>query len=199
MKVLAFNGSPRKTGNTATLIKAILEGAREAGAETELVHLNSLTFKGCQACGTCHKNIGHCACEDDLTPYLEMLYDVDAVVLGSPIYVFHVSSQTKAFIDRCYSLMDMTRETETDAEDYRSTLPPGKKFALVTSQGDPDPEAYRSVMDWMTMLFGFLSGASVESIVHYGTDEIEEMWPNTAEKDTALMSRAREIGRGLVS
>jgi len=70
MKVLAFNGSPRKTWNTATLLNKALEGAASQGAETELIHLYDLNYKGCISCFACKtkggKSYGKCPIQDDL-------------------------------------------------------------------------------------------------------------------------------------
>lgn len=74
MKVLAINGSPRKTWNTATLLKKALEGAASQGAVTELVHLYDLTYKGCTSCFACKMiggpSNGRCAMQDELRPIL---------------------------------------------------------------------------------------------------------------------------------
>ena len=93
MKVIGFNGSPRKNANTATLVETVLKGAASKGAETRLVNLNELNMRGCQGCEVCTKEPGQCAYEDDLTPLLEELKECDAIVLGSPIYWFRVSAQ----------------------------------------------------------------------------------------------------------
>jgi multimeric flavodoxin WrbA len=88
VKVLAINGSPRKKWNTATLLEKALEGAASLGADTELVHLYDLDYKGCTSCFACKlkggKSYGKCAMNDGLTPVLEKLADVDALLLGSP-------------------------------------------------------------------------------------------------------------------
>ena len=77
MKVMAINGSPRKTWNTATLLKKALKGAASQGAETELVHLYDLNFKGCISCFACKtrggKSYGTCAVKDDLRPILNRI------------------------------------------------------------------------------------------------------------------------------
>ena len=74
MKVVAFNGSPRKTWNTAQLLEKAMEGLASGGAETTLVHLYDLDFKGCKSCFGCKlkgaKSYGKCAIQDDLTPVL---------------------------------------------------------------------------------------------------------------------------------
>ena len=103
-RVIAFNGSPRKKWNTATLLEKVLEGAESQGAETELVHLYDLNFKGCKSCFSCKtkgsKSYGKCALKDDLTPILERIEDVDAIILGSPIYLGTVTGEMRLLIER---------------------------------------------------------------------------------------------------
>ncbi len=104
MKVMAINGSPRKTWNTATLLTKALEGAASQGAETELVHLYDLDYKGCHSCFACKlrggSSYGRCAIDDDLKPLLQKIETVDALILGSPIYFGAVSAQMRAFLER---------------------------------------------------------------------------------------------------
>lgn len=104
MKVVAFNGSPRKERNTATLLKKALEGAASQGAETELVHLYDLNYSGCISCYECKringKNYGKCILEDDLTPFLSNINSYDAIFLGSPNYIGTISGMAKLFIER---------------------------------------------------------------------------------------------------
>jgi multimeric flavodoxin WrbA len=104
MRVLAFNGSPRKQWNTATLLGKALEGAASQGAETDLVHLYDLGYTGCTSCFACKtrdgKSHGRCAAQDDLTPVLREVEDADAIILGSPIYFGTVSGMTKSFMER---------------------------------------------------------------------------------------------------
>lgn len=104
MKVSAFNGSPRKNWNTATLLEKALEGAASAGAETELVHLYDLDFKGCRACYSCKrlggKSYGKCAARDDLTPFLKDIEEVDSFILGSPIYFWSITGVARSFMER---------------------------------------------------------------------------------------------------
>ena len=104
MKILAVNGSPRKRWNTAMLLEKALEGAASRGAETELIHLYDLDFKGCTSCFGCKlkggKSYGRCAMTDGLTPILEKLGDADAFLLGSPIYFGTVSGEMRSFMER---------------------------------------------------------------------------------------------------
>ena len=104
MYVLAFNGSPRKEWNTATLLKKALEGAASQGAETQLVHLYDLDFKGCRSCFSCKtkdsKSYGKCAVKDDLAPILKNIEEAYAIILGSPIYYASVSGVMRSFMER---------------------------------------------------------------------------------------------------
>lgn len=104
MKVIAINGSPRKNKNTATLLSKALEGAASCDAETELVHLYDLNYKGCISCFACKlkngKSYGKCALKDDLTPILEKVSNADAVIFGSPIYLHSVTGAMRSFLER---------------------------------------------------------------------------------------------------
>lgn len=104
MKIIAVNGSPRKNKNTATLLKKVLEGAASQGAETELVHLYDLNYKGCVSCFACKlkdgKSYGKCAYKDELTPVLEQIKNADGIILGSPIYFESVTGSMRSFMER---------------------------------------------------------------------------------------------------
>ncbi len=103
--LIAINGSPRKNWNTAELLKHAMKGAEEAGAETELINLYSLNFKGCTSCFACKlksRPHGSCAMKDDLSPVLEKVKAADAVIFGSPIYFMNLSAGMIAFIERLF-------------------------------------------------------------------------------------------------
>jgi multimeric flavodoxin WrbA len=104
MKVLAINGSPRKRCNTATLLNNALEGASSKGAETELINLYDLNFVGCTSCFACKlkdgESYGHCAFKDEISPVLERVEDVDALILGSPIYLGTSTGVMRSFLER---------------------------------------------------------------------------------------------------
>jgi multimeric flavodoxin WrbA len=104
MKVIALNGSPRKQWNTATLLEKALEGAAFQTADTELIHLYSLQYKGCISCFACKriggKSYGKCAVKDDLTGVLEECETADALILGSPIYFGSTTGGMRSFMER---------------------------------------------------------------------------------------------------
>jgi multimeric flavodoxin WrbA len=186
MRVLAFNGSPRPGGNTSTIVTAILEGARTAGAETTHVMLDELELKGCQGCLSCRKNPGNCARRDGLSPYFEELKSCDAVVVGCPIYMYRIAGQMKLLVDRMYSFWE-----DTPDGGYKSALPAGKKFALVTSQGHPDTDMYKRSIRWLGGMVGGLDMEEVGRIVHANSAA------KPAKRDPELLDRARRIGLAL--
>lgn len=103
MNVIAINGSPRKNGNTITLLKEALKGAESQGVQTQQVDLYDLKYKGCVSCFYCKRKDrphGTCAMRDDLSPLLEKLKAVDAVIFGSPIYYDNITSGMTAFLER---------------------------------------------------------------------------------------------------
>lgn len=110
MKVLAFNGSPRKGWNTEKLLQKALEGAASVGAETELIQLFDQEFKGCVSCLACkRKNSttnGLCAHRDALTPILEKAQQADVLIVGSPVYYDYPTAQTRAFLERLMFPLD---------------------------------------------------------------------------------------------
>ncbi|MBA3030562.1 MAG: flavodoxin family protein [Desulfobacteraceae bacterium] len=108
MKVMAFNGSPRKKNwNTVSLLDNALQGAMSAGAETELVQLYDLSFSGCISCFSCkrlsRKKDGICTVQDDLSAVLNRIKEADALIIGTPVYYGSESAATRAFLERlCY-------------------------------------------------------------------------------------------------
>lgn len=103
MNILLFNGSPRKRGNTDLLLAQIEAGIRRAGHTAELIHLAHLAIHPCTGCGHCESQ-GQCIIEDDMTALYDKIEAASRIVIGSPIYFYGVTAQTKAFIDRCQAL-----------------------------------------------------------------------------------------------
>ena len=101
-KILAFNGSPRKEGNTSLLIKSVFEELNKSEIETELIHVGKKQLQGCIACMKCWENKdGHCAMgNDSVNEYLDKIKESDGLILGSPVYCASLSAQIKAFMDR---------------------------------------------------------------------------------------------------
>ena len=105
IKIVCLLGSPRPKGNSSTLAKRLCERAKELGAKIQMIHLNKLTYRGCQACMACKTKLDKCILKDDLEKVLESVHGADVLVMASPIYYGEVASQLKTFIDRTLSLI----------------------------------------------------------------------------------------------
>ena len=103
MKVVAFNGSGRKDGNTAILLNAVLEEISKEGIETELIQLAGKAPQGCIACYKCFENKDQkCAVtKDRLNEYLAKIIEADGILFGSPVYFADATAGIKALIERC--------------------------------------------------------------------------------------------------
>jgi len=104
MKILAIETSSRPNGLTATMTQAILEGAREGGAETELVALRDYTLECCRQCdetgwGNCRTE-GKCVIDDDFAELVAKLEAAEGFVLATPVYFGDLSEKAKCFTDR---------------------------------------------------------------------------------------------------
>jgi multimeric flavodoxin WrbA len=102
VKVVAFNGSARRGGNTAILLGHVMDELRAEGIETELVELGGARIHGCLACRKCSaRQNRRCSQENDMgNAYIEKMAAADGILLGSPTYVADVSPEIKALIDR---------------------------------------------------------------------------------------------------
>ncbi len=103
MKVVAFNGSSRKDGNTAILLNAALDEIEKQGIRTELIQLAGKPVQGCTACFACFKS-QDCTCvleTDELNDYLAKMVEADGIILGSPTYFSDVTASMKGLIERC--------------------------------------------------------------------------------------------------
>ena len=110
VNAMFFNGSPRKHFNTAQLLEKAMEGAREASAETELVHLYDYEFTGCRSCFACKvknsKTNGVCAVRDSIRPIIERAQEADVIVIGSPVYFGYPTGQVRNLVERLLFPLD---------------------------------------------------------------------------------------------
>ena len=102
MKVLGFNGSPRKDGNTTELMGILLQEVEKQGIETEIVQLSAKPIHGCIACYKCFENQDkRCSVKDDaVNEYIEKMTQAQGIILGSPSYFQGTTAEMKALIDR---------------------------------------------------------------------------------------------------
>jgi multimeric flavodoxin WrbA len=103
MKVLGIAGSPRKGGNTDTLLARFIEGAASQGAETKTLRVCDLKIAACLHCDACLAK-GECRVQDDMQIVYGEMKSADRIVLASPLHFLSVTAQLKALIDRCQAL-----------------------------------------------------------------------------------------------
>jgi multimeric flavodoxin WrbA len=104
VKVIAFNGSAKKDGNTALLIRRVLQVLEAEGIQTKLIQLAGQQIRGCNACRTCYSTKNkRCVIEDDnVNAYIQKMTEADGIILGSPVYFSMMSPELKALSDRAF-------------------------------------------------------------------------------------------------
>jgi multimeric flavodoxin WrbA len=175
MKVIAVNGSPRKKWNTATLLERALEGAASEGAETELVHLYDLDFKGCVSCFACKTidgpSYGRCVVTDDLTPLLKTVLDVQALILGSPIYYGTVTGEMRSFMERLF--FPFSPYVDPPGSLFPRKISTGFIYTLGATEEMAKERGFDHHISWNEMILERIFGAS-ESLCSYDTYQFED-------------------------
>ncbi len=184
MRVVGVNGSGRLDGNTAVLVKAVLEGAAESGAETDFMQVARMEIAGCNGCRAC-KEDQRCVIQDDMYRFYDVAGQADVLVLGSPIYLDHATAQMKAFLDRLYCYIGPRMENCYPHK--------GARAVLCITYGAFDMGVYKPVLDWMKgRLKGYWGIETIETFTAHGTAHEPIIGP-----DEPLVRRARQFGRDL--
>ncbi len=124
---LGIYGSPRKGGNTDTLLDRTLEGARAAGAAVHAVYARDLVMSGCRECGGCDRT-GECVVHDDMQTVYPLLEKADRIYLASPIFFYGITAQAKALIDRAQAMW--SKRMLTKSPESRKTFDSGKGYLI---------------------------------------------------------------------
>ncbi len=164
MKITSFNGSPRgEKSNTHFMVEAFLEGARDAGAETENVFLARKTIKHCLGCFTCWtKTPGKCAIKDDMTLLLPKVLESDIAVLATPLYVDNVTGIMKNFMDRLIPLFDPHFAKDAGGEcRHIKRYEKYPKYVIISNCGFPE----RSHFQTLELLFRRMARNSSSEVI----------------------------------
>ena len=171
MKLIAINGSPRKNWNTDLLLQKALEGAKSMGAETEMIRLYDLDFKGCRGCMACNlrdgKSYGNCAWNDELKEVLEKIDGCDGLILGSPVYWGDISAEMRAFLER---LLFQYTDFDNGASLYRGNTKAGFIYTMNAPAGYNDA-LYKKYQDFLSPHFeyiGTVESAETLQVEDYG-------------------------------
>ena len=175
IKMIAVNGSPRKKWNTATLLDKALEGAASKGAETKLVHLYDLKFKGCVSCFSCKTidgpSYGKCVVKDDLTPLLKAILDVHALILGSPIYYGTVTGEMRSFMERLF--FPYSPYIDPPGSLFPRKMSTGFIYTLGATEEMAKERGFNHHINWNEMIMERIFGVS-ESLCSYDTYQFED-------------------------
>ena len=179
MKVTAIVGSPRRTGNSAKLVEAVLEGVTESGAEASIHYLGEKTIKPCTGCYTCEKTKECVIKDDDMVEIYTDMETADAYVFASPVYFNQVSGQFKTFLDRVFPY-------------YWGKPLKGRKAVFTLVYEDNLEDLYDEVVDWFTSM-----AESCHGFEFVGTLKVHGTGRNPVARNPELQAKAKEMGRGL--
>ncbi len=191
-KIMVLSGSPRKNGNTNTVVNWFAEGANAAGAEVEVVDISKLksTHHGCIACLGCQKSDKYeCAVKDEVQPVIARIPSQDVVVFATPTYFFGPSAQLKSLLDRMYSLIKFN----ASKGGYDHNLG-HLTFAVIATAGGGIEPGLKFIENTFQIIAGF-SGADFDSLLVPNAS----MYNENMKKDQAVQERAKALGRRLAA
>ena len=186
MNVIAFSGSPRKGGNSETLLR---EAARGTGLDVKVFDLGKLIIEPCRSCGECEET-GVCVIEDDMQEVQGAIREADRIIFSTPVYFMGLPAQAKAMVDRCQAFW---------AEKYLlgRPLPAGKhgrKGLLLIVAGMKNQEGVRCAEAALTAFLRSVNVPGNRTLSYTGIDARDEIL-----KHPTALKEAYEAGRELVS
>ena len=183
-----MSGSPKKSGLTNLLLDESLEGARAAGANTDKIILNDLSFKACQECFKCD-DAGGCVLSDDMKIVYDKIRDADALIVASPIYFGTITAQLKAMIDRCNAIWVSRRKVTGSGQSEKT-----KKGAFICVAGEDRKEYFKNARAIVRIFFATLN-------IFYSKELfvgcVDSLTANSAKKKDAIL-KSYELGLSLV-
>ncbi|MBF0119649.1 MAG: flavodoxin family protein [Desulfobacterales bacterium] len=175
MKIITLIGSPHGLkGNTAKLTQIVLEGAESEGATSEIISLTGKNILPCKGCDMCHKK-GICPQDDEFESIKKKIIEADCLILASPNYIFSVSAQMKAFMDRCCGVLHCLGFE-------------GKYGASIVTSGGGDEEPIADYMNHFLIITGVRPVGSVWAAM----GNIGEIFPDE------IRTNALNLGKKLV-
>lgn len=200
MKIFAVNGSPKKDkGNTEKILRPFLEGARDGGAQVEVVYVAGMDIKPCLGCNACWlKTPGKCVQKDDMDGLVESLRESEVMVLASPIYVGGVTGQMKIFLDRMIPVSPPFIEVK-DGKSAHS-VPEGSNFkgvVFVSNNGFHELYHFDDMIAHCRSIATMLQAEFLGSLVRpHGV--LLDLFANTApDKVKAVYDAAKQAGKEL--
>jgi len=189
-KIMILTSSPRKNGNTNTIVNWCAQSATDAGAEVECVDIARLNYKsnGCISCYSCQESDKYeCKVKDDANDILEQLNDFDVVVYSTPIYMFGPSAQLKLLLDRTYSLVKF--DPESGDPILKST---GQAMALIATAGGGINDGLGLTDQSFKSMAEFLGSSYLSLLIPEAPSD-----PKDLQEKTELKQKAVDFGRVL--
>jgi len=187
MKIVVLLGSPRKNGNSETVVQAVVAPIEKNGGAVEYIRLNELNLRPCQGCGGCDKT-GICVVQDDMKDVYTMVDRADRIILASPVYFYGLSAQCKIFGDRMqakwarrYLLKD------------RHRLGEGRKGYLISSAATKGPRIFECSMLTTRYIYDAMDVEYGGEFLIKGVDRRKAVLEYPEE-----MQRAEEFGRDII-
>lgn len=175
MKIIAFNGSPRKDWNTATLLQKALAGAASVGATTEMINLYDLNYRGCYSCFACKTingaSYGKCPINDELLPIFKKIEQADGIILGSPVYLGRTTGEMQSFFERLiFQYLTYTNPPESL---FPKKIPTGFIYTMGMPEDGAKQMGYEvfinSIERFLTIIFG-----SSEKLISYDAYQFDD-------------------------
>lgn len=173
-KILLLLGSPRKTGNTATLAEAFLNGATEKGHKVTTYWLGDAIINPCKACDYCQKNNGECIQKDSMIELYYLLQNHDTIAIASPVYYLGFPGSIKNVIDRTYAESVKGRKL--------------KYSVLLTAACKSDSRVTSILTDYYKELMNYIGVEDLGIVSACGIEKPGEV------KDTKWMKEAYQLG-----
>jgi len=193
-KIIVLCGSPRREGNTHTVVRWFAEAARKAGAEVEVVDAARLSYKtnGCTACMDCQKSDKYeCAIDDEASKIIKRIPEFDVMVLATPVYWFGPSAQLKLLLDRTFALVKFDPHTGAPLANPANR---NRTLALVATAGG-DLESGLNLLDTTFRTAAVFMKHEYESLLV----PLAPMDPGELETRKDVKDQAAALGRKLAS
>ena len=170
-QIVAIYGSPRRRGNTATLLKHAVKGAADAGAQVDEIILRDLKMSPCLEVYACKKE-GKCAIKDDFHNVVDQILSADGLILASPIFFYTVSAHTKILMDRCQSLW--VKKYWIDKVPF-GQWEPKRKGLFISAGATKGKKLFNGVLLTVKYFFDVLDMALFESLLYRGLEFEEDV------------------------
>lgn len=181
-KALIFIGSPRKGGNTDTLVNELIKGIDQSKVDIEVHYLDKMNINGCKGCLYC-RNHPTCILKDDMVGIYESLKSAEYVIIASPVYICQVSAQTKLLLDRLYPL--------TEIDKWRHIPRFGKKKLIMLY-------THAAPFDWIFRRYFRYTAKSLKGLglIHYKTlIACKSFNKDSTKENKKVLNKAYKIGQ----